>query len=177
MRPRAGILLVASPQLTEPTFAQSVIFLLEHGEHGTLGFIINRPRIGPLSEIWDDAPAGLAGCIAAAEGGPVEPGKGLLVHASPSITGAQEMALGCAVGGDLEAIAKRYEDGCDHTGPRLFLGHSGWEHGMLEHELEQGAWILRQGERNLLLDNAPPAGLWEMLVAGRLGGLPDPSVN
>jgi putative transcriptional regulator len=177
MHPCAGILLVANPRLTEPNFARSVVFLLEHGEHGTLGFIINRPRIGPLSEIWEKAPSGLAGCIAAAEGGPVEPDKGLLVHASPTILGAQEMALGCAVGGDLEAIAERYRDGCDLTGPRLFLGHSGWEQGQLEHEVQQGAWILRQGVRDLLLDNAPPAGLWEMLVAGRLGGLPDPSLN
>jgi putative transcriptional regulator len=177
MRPAAGVLLVASPELTEPSFVKSVVYLLEHNLNGTLGFIINRPLPSPLGEIWSEVPEGLQDAIAAAEGGPVERSKGLLLHGCADLPGAQEMGLDCGVGGDLDALAERYSRGCDETGPRLFLGHSNWAAGQLEEEIEQGSWILRPGTRSLLLDNMPPEDLWRLLIENRTRGIPSPSVN
>jgi putative transcriptional regulator len=171
------MLLVASPELTDPNFVRTVVFLLDHGDKGTLGFVINRPLSQPLSEIWSEVPEGLAEAKAASEGGPVDRTKGLLLHGCTDLPGAQTMANGIAVGGDLDALAERYRDGCDASGPRLFLGHSGWLAGQLENELREGAWLLRHGHRDLLLDILPPANLWKMAMENRLGGLPDPSVN
>jgi putative transcriptional regulator len=171
------MLLVASPQLTDPNFVRTVVFLLDHGDKGTLGFVINRPLSQPLSEIWSEVPEGIAEAKAAAEGGPVDRTKGLLLHGCTDLPGAQTMASGIAVGGDLDALAERYRDGCDATGPRLFLGHSGWLAGQLENELREGAWLLRPGRRELLLDILPQANLWQLAMENRLGGLPDPSVN
>jgi putative transcriptional regulator len=176
MRPASGCILIATPELTDPHFVRTVVFLLEHGQTGTLGFIVNRPLPTPLGEIWSDAPSGLAGAVAAAEGGPVQRTEGLLLHGCPALSGAQEMPLGCAVGGDLDALAARYPSGCDHTGPRLFLGHSGWTAGQLEHEIAQGAWLVRTGSLNLLLDNQPPALLWRKLLE-RPHSSHEPSVN
>src|SRR5690242_13981026 len=143
MQPAAGTLLVASSNLTEPSFMRAVVYLLEHDDDGTLGFIINRPLDIPLSELWSDCPPGLTGCRIAAEGGPVERNKGLLLHTCLDLSGVQAMGLGLAVGGDIDALAKRYADGNDDTGPRLFLGHSNWAPGQLTAEIDEGAWIVR----------------------------------
>ncbi|MBA2479647.1 MAG: YqgE/AlgH family protein [Planctomycetes bacterium] len=177
MDPAPGILLVASPQLTDANFLHAVIYLVDHGEKGSLGFIVNRPLDVHLREIWTEVPAGLASMRAAAEGGPVERNKGLLLHGILDLPGAQPMGAGIAVGGDVDALGQRFQNGCDDSGPRLFLGHSGWMPGQLEDELREGAWIVRPGRREWLLDCAPVENLWQMMIDGRVGGLPRPSVN
>jgi putative transcriptional regulator len=177
MTPRSGILLVASPQLTDPNFQRTVVYLLDHGDGGSLGFVINRPLDVPLSELWSEVPAALADAHVAAEGGPVDRHKGLLLHCCLDLAGAQVMGDGVAVGGELDALAERYATGSDESGPRLFLGHSGWGPGQLQHEIDEGAWILRPGRLGLLVDAQPSDLLWKQLVEGHLGGMPDPSVN
>jgi putative transcriptional regulator len=176
MQVAAGMLLVASTKLTEQAFLRSVIYLLEHDEEGTLGFIINRPLDLTLDNLWSECPPGLAEAKVAAEGGPVDRNKGLLLHGCVDLSGAQVMGNGLAVGGDVAELAKRYADGSDHTGPRLFLGHSGWGPGQLRRELDEGAWIVRPGNPDLVLNQRPPPTLWQHLLEGQ-GGLPRPSLN
>jgi putative transcriptional regulator len=177
MRPRSGVLLVATPQLTDPNFVRSVIYLLDHGDGGSLGFIINRPLEVPLSDLWTEAPAGLSDAHIAAEGGPVDKHKGLLLHCEPTLLGAQPMGEGVAIGGDLSALAERWAMGSDLSGPRLFLGHSGWTPGQLQNEIDDGAWMVRPGRLDLLIAPRPSDLLWQQLLEGRSGGMPDPSLN
>ena len=176
MVPAAGMLLVATATLSEPAFMRSVIYLLEHDEAGTLGFIINRPLDIALSDLWADCPAGLGPAKVAAEGGPVDRNKGLLLHGVRELPGAQLMGHGLAVGGDIEALAQRYAKGSDPSGPRLFLGHSGWAPGQLANELAEGTWILRPGSLDLVLNRRPNRTLWQHLLDGKVG-LPEPSLN
>jgi putative transcriptional regulator len=177
MRPRSGVFLVASPQLTDPHFHHSVVYLLDHSDTGSLGFIVNRPLDVPLSELWADAPDGLASSQIAAEGGPVDKHKGLLLHGEVKLAGTQLMGDGVAIGGDLAVLSERWSTGEDHLGPRLFLGHSGWNAGQLATEIDEGAWIIRPGRIDLLLGAHPSELLWQQLIEGRGGGMPDPSRN
>jgi putative transcriptional regulator len=175
MKPAAGTFLVASPSLGDANFMRAVVYVLEHSDAGTMGLIVNRPLDMPLSAIWDGVPAGLAGAVVAAEGGPVERERGLLLHGLPDLPGCQRIGDGLAIGGEIAALAVRFAAGADRCGPRLYLGHSGWSPGQLEHELEQGAWLVRHGNLDHLLI-APPAELWRRLLDGGQG-LPEPSVN
>ena len=177
MRPRPGVLLAASPQMTDPNFTRTVIYLLDHGETGSLGFILNRPLDVPLKELWQEVPIGLADACLAAEGGPVDTHKGLLIHCDTSLPGAQLMAEGIAIGGDLLALTDRWPDGGDAIGPRLFLGHSGWTTGQLQTEIDEGAWIVRPGRLNLLVTPKPSTLLWQQINEGHSGGMPEPSRN
>lgn len=176
MDPAAGMVLVASPALRDPNFLGAVVYMLDHGANGTLGFIVNRPLDLPLRELWEDVPARLGETRIAAIGGPVDRHKGLLLHGSLDIPDAQPMAAGVAAGGSIPDLVTRYADGPDHTGPRLFLGHSGWTPGQLDREIEEGAWLVRAGRLAWLLDPVPPANLWQHLLENRIG-LPDPSLN
>ena len=170
------MVLVASPALKDPNFLGTVIYLLDHNDNGTLGFIVNRPLDLPLSELWEDVPARLKHIRIAAFGGPVDRHKGLLLHGSLDIPDAHRMAEGVAIGGNIPALVERYAAGPDPSGPRLFLGHSGWTTGQLEAELDAGSWLIRPGKLAWLLDPSPRPLLWKQLVEGR-ASLPDPSIN
>ena len=176
MDPSAGCLLVASRDLADPNFMRSVIYLMEHDAQGTLGFIVNRPVDIILSDLWAECPTELGDIRIACEGGPVERQKGLLLHACPELSGCQPMGQGIAIGGDLDALVDRFQNGADHRGPRLFLGHSGWAPDQLDREIAEGSWIVRPGSSRILLDNHPAETLWESLMDEGLG-LPEPSLN
>jgi putative transcriptional regulator len=176
VKPDAGTFLVASTTLVDPSFMRAVVYLLEHGDSGTMGLIVNRPLDMPLSSIWEGVPAGLSEATVAAEGGPVERDRGLLLHGLADLPGCQRIADGVAIGGDVAALGAQFSDGADRSGPRLFLGHSGWGPGQLEAEIEQGSWLVRPGRLDHLLV-APPVDLWRRLFDGGGIGLPEPSVN
>lgn len=175
MKPGPGVFLVAAPALGDPNFMRSVVYLLDHGEGGSMGLIVNRPLSVPLSAIWDEAPPGLAEAALAAEGGPVDRDRGILLHGDTALEGCQPLAPGLAVGGSRQALARRYARGPDRSGPRLFLGHAGWAPGQLQHEIADGAWLLRPGELAYLLV-APAHDLWRTLVSGS-SRLTEPSPN
>ena len=176
MKPASGVFLVASSGLSDANFMRSIVFLLEHGENGSMGLIINRGLDMPLSAIWEEVPAGLADARVAAEGGPVERDRGLLVHGAVELPGCQRIGPGLAIGGEVAALTARFAGGPDALGPRLFLGHSGWAPGQLDNELAQGGWLIRPGNLDHLL-TSPPADLWRRLVEGGGAGLPEPSLN
>lgn len=175
MKPAGGCFLVAAAGLSDPTFMRTVVFMLEHGGNGSMGLIVNRPLDMALATIWEEVPSGLAEAHAAADGGPVERDRGLLVHGAVELPGCQHLGPGLAIGGQVAALSARFAAGIDHLGPRLFLGHSGWAAGQLEHEVEQGGWLVRPGNLDHLLV-APPSDLWQRLSDGG-SGLAEPSLN
>lgn len=169
MKPAAGMVLVASPLLTDPHFAQTVVFLIEHGERGSMGLIVNRPLAERLGDLWAEVPPALAHAAIAADGGPVGRTGGLILHGCTDLPGAQELVPGLAAGGAIEAIAARFPTGPGRLGPRLFLGHSGWSAGQLAGEISHGSWLLRHGRLDWVLGPDHGDGLWKTLVSG-----PDP---
>ena len=77
----AGSLLVAHPNMVDPNFRRTVLFVSEHEPNeGALGVIINRPLDRPVAELVSDTPpAGLAD-VPVFLGGPV--GKNQLMFAA-----------------------------------------------------------------------------------------------
>lgn len=172
-----GCLLVSHPSLDDANFMRSVVYLLEHGEGGSLGLIINRPLEVPLGDLWEGCPPGLNEARIGAEGGPVERHKGLIIHGYPGLASSYEIAPGIHVGGEPDDLANRYlSDALHRLGPRLFLGHAGWAPEQLEEEVAQGAWIVRHGHPRLLLNSDPPDDLWTGLIQAG-SGPQEPSLN
>ena len=151
-----GQLLVATPQLQDPRFVQTVVYLVRHDASGAMGLIVNR-RVGemPLAALMRqlglDA-TGASGTMRVHYGGPVETGRGFVLH-TPEYSSEGTLAVpgGLAVTfepGVLRAIA-------DGHGPRrtLFaLGYSGWAPGQLENEIGRGDWITVASEETLIFD-------------------------
>lgn len=180
----AGRLLVATPVIGDPNFHRSVVFLLDHGETGALGVVINRPTDVDLDESlpgWDElAPAPSVVFV----GGPVEQagaiGLGRLAPGTPWPDPAVEgegddgpwspvlTALGSV--GPIATVDLTRDpldiEGIDAL--RVFVGYAGWGPGQLEGELAQEAWVVADA-RPADLWSADPEGLWERVLR-RQGG-------
>src|SRR4029077_19152124 len=75
-----GQLLVATPEMRDPRFAETVIYMVKHDADGALGLVINRPLAkGPVEDLLKGF--GMEGSEAKGEiivhyGGPVSPRAG-----------------------------------------------------------------------------------------------------
>jgi putative transcriptional regulator len=121
-----GRLLVASPILGDPNFARSVVLLLEHGDDGAAGVVLNRPTdMALLNHLpgWDER-AAAPGVIFV--GGPVQP------------TGV--ICLGLRDGEVGPVDPEEPDVAVDQI--RVFAGHAGWGPGQLEGEVDEGAWFV-----------------------------------
>ena len=83
-----GLVLVASEDMPDPRFQETVIYLVDHNENGAFGFVVNKPRgTGPIAALLDELGIDLdderpAGSITLLYGGPVSPEKGFILHSA-----------------------------------------------------------------------------------------------
>jgi putative transcriptional regulator len=146
MKSLAGQLLVAMPQMLDPRFARSVIYLCAHSDDaGAMGLVINKLlgslTMGELFAQLDIEPSGDAGSRPVHFGGPVEGGRGFVLHtadyreeATLHVEGNISVTATLEV---LRAISKG-------QGPRqsLFaLGYAGWAPGQLDAEIQANGWL------------------------------------
>src|SRR6478672_5937357 len=130
-RSLAGSLLVAHPNMLDPNFRRSVLFISEHDPNeGALGVIINRPLDRQVADlVTDTPPAGLAD-VPVFLGGPV--GKNQLMFA------AFEWKKGDGVKLSHNVVLEQY---CGAAGGKdlvticAFVGYAGWGVGQLESEV------------------------------------------
>ncbi len=180
-----GTLLVAMPGLTDPNFAGTVVYVLDHNESGTLGVVLGRPS---QVEIRDVLPGW---CDLAVEpgvfhvGGPCETDTALCL-ASCSGTAAEGAGLRQVAGDvylvDLDADPDALDGGL--AGLRVFAGYAGWSPGQLAGELAEGAWACVPGTPGDVLSEVSGAQLWRAVLGRQTGRLAvlsttpaDPSSN
>jgi putative transcriptional regulator len=189
-----GHLLVASPRLADPNFTRRVILVLDHGEHGALGVVIDRPggvAVGELLPQWHSlatAPAELF------TGGPVARNALIgLVRLTSRPEASNEEVLGRS-GWRVLVEAERPVGTVDLSsdpsligdlivGARLFSGYSGWDSDQLEEEIEEGSWYVVPAEARDPI-SADPEGLWRRVLRRQGGALAvvagfpeDPAMN
>lgn len=171
---RPGTLLIASTDLIEPTFARTVIYIMEHNEAGTLGVVINRmsqTAVHNLLPRWTDLAASPRALFV---GGPVKQDSALCLGvAKPGADIGMHSALrpvdGRVVLVDLDGDPEELEPLLE--GVRIFAGYSGWGIGQLDGELAQHSWLLASAlPRDLL---APPTvDLWAAVLRRQPWPLP-----
>lgn len=141
-----GQLLVASTKLGDPNFERAVVLVLDHGDEGALGVVLNRPTPVPVGEIlepWEEL-ARRAPPDVIFRGGPVSPDAviGLARAASPpGVVGVPWRAVVPSVGTIDLAVAPESQP-VELGGVRLFSGYAGWASDQLEAELAEGAWFV-----------------------------------
>ncbi|MBK5270295.1 MAG: YqgE/AlgH family protein, partial [Bacteroidia bacterium] len=97
-----GILLIADPFLKDPNFLRTVVFLCEHKDEGSFGFVLNRKYENSLDELIPE----LEGHhLPVYYGGPVQMDTIHFLHQYPeAIPGGQEVIKGVYWGGDFDAV-------------------------------------------------------------------------
>ena len=169
--------LVASPALSDPNFAGSLVLVAEHHGEGALGFVVNRPApiavadvLGGLDEGLrrEAEAAGRAGGIVLV-GGPVQPERlWILFRAGPGIDLAGAVGVGeeLALGGSRELLETLVRDPSARPF-LLLLGYAGWAPLQAESEIAAGAWVPMPLANDLVFD-VPLDKRWEVAVR-RLG--------
>jgi putative transcriptional regulator len=133
-------LLVAAPSLVDPNFDRSVVLMLEHGEGGALGIVLNRPSNTTLDEVFPEWHALVSPPDVAFAGGPVATDAviALARRRAALVDGFTEIV------GDLGTInlaGDPLDVGDSLVSLRVFAGYAGWAPDQLEAEIAQGAWF------------------------------------
>ncbi len=163
----AGRLLVAREDLRDPNFDHTVIFMVQHDPRGAMGLVINR-RLGrvPLQALLDQMGTDVDAAdaeIAAHYGGPVDPGRGFLLHSDDAmLESSQKLPGGFAVSGDPEML-RRILEGSGPKDFRFVLGYAGWAPGQLESEIDRGSWWDVEADPALVFD-ADIASIWRQAI-------------
>jgi len=149
IQPGPGILLIADPFLKDPNFLRTVVFLCEHKESGSFGFVLNRKYENTLDELIP----GLDNLkLPVFYGGPVQMDTIHFLHQYPEeIPGSEEVIKGVYWGGDFETVITMLKSGSiDPERIRFYIGYSGWSDGQLNSELEEKSWLTVAGTRKLI---------------------------
>jgi putative transcriptional regulator len=153
----AGTLLVAMPQMLDPRFARSVVYLCAHSEEaGAMGLVINKLvgslTMGELFAQLDLPPSGRIGSRPVHFGGPVETGRGFVLHtADYGDDGTLVVADDLAITATLD-ILRAIGTG---KGPRqslLALGYAGWAPGQLDAEIQANGWLSADADAAFVFD-------------------------
>jgi len=153
--------LIAMPQLADPHFARTVIYLIDHNESGAMGLVINRDTGLTLAHVLDQLRAGIQAApdsqaLPILAGGPVQTERGFVLHPcgwhyqATHELGDGALALSTSLD-SLVAIAEGH-------GPQrclIALGYAGWGAGQLEAELLDNAWLTCPADPAILFDIAP----------------------
>jgi len=147
--PAPGILLIADPFLKDPNFLRTVVFLCEHKEDGSFGFVLNRKYENSLDELIPE----LEGHhLPVYYGGPVQLDTIHFLHQYPEeIPGGQEVIKGVYWGGDFDAVIDMIkQDVIDLNKIRFYIGYSGWTDGQLNNEMNEKTWLTVAATRKLV---------------------------
>ena len=158
MKSFAGQLLIAMPQMTDPRFARSIVYLCAHSEEeGAMGIVVNKLLASlTMDELFTHLklqPAPVAPSRPVHFGGPVEPGRGFVLHTADyrehgTLVVGEEFGLTATL--DILRAIGRGE------GPSrnfLALGYAGWAPGQLDAEMHANGWLSVAADAGLLFDD------------------------
>lgn len=150
----AGQLLVATPEMKDPRFVESVIYIVQHNHEGTMGLVINRPLAqAPVEDVIKGS--GIHGKDGTREitvhyGGPVSPRQGFVLHSDDFVLeNSKKVKDGIAMTSDARIVSEISIG----KGPRQFLlmiGYAGWASGQLEEEIKAKSWFFIPADKELI---------------------------
>lgn len=161
-----GQMLIAMPTLRDDQFARSLVYVCAHSAEGAMGIIVNQAAahidFGDLLVQLDVVPAAerillpkSAGAIKVLKGGPVETGRGFVLHSADYFVENSTLPIddGICLTATLD-ILKAIAGG---TGPHnavLALGYAGWAPGQLEAEIQANGWLNCPADADLIFGRA-----------------------
>ena len=154
-----GKLLIAMPDMGDPRFENAVVYMCAHSHEGSMGLIVNKPtpeiKFSDLLEQLSIDDGDLATDVRIHYGGPVETGRGFVLHTSDYASGAGTMNVTDDI--SMTATLDILEDIAAGNGPKrsmLGLGYAGWGPSQLEGELVQNGWLICDPTDDILFGRA-----------------------
>lgn len=155
-----GQLLVAMPGMADERFARSVIYVCAHSQDGAMGIIVNQPapkvtfsEILVQLDVLNAEPASTIGRVPVVRGGPVEAGRGFVLHTPDYFVDNSTLPIDESV--SLTATLDVLRAIAEGKGPNkavLALGYAGWSPGQLETEIQANGWLNCPADSDLVFD-------------------------
>lgn len=153
-----GKLLIAMPGMGDNRFDKTLIYMCAHSEDGAMGLIINKPAVdlqfSDLLEQLEITPTQSCRPIEVHFGGPVEHGRGFVLHSKDYI--AEDSTLQVNDDFGMTATLDILEDISQGNGPDsclLALGYAGWGPGQLESEIRENGWLTCDADEALIFSD------------------------
>ncbi|MDU8928248.1 YqgE/AlgH family protein [Alisedimentitalea sp. MJ-SS2] len=158
-------LLIAMPGMADSRFEHSVVLICAHSPEGAMGLIVNK-RFDDLrlSELVEQLEIGDGSCVrdrAVHFGGPVEPGRGFVLHTRDFTSDLSTLEVGEEFG--MTATLDILEALAAGEGPMralMALGYAGWGPEQLEGEILANGWLTCDADLSLVFDTLDD-GKWE----------------
>ncbi|GAA3861543.1 YqgE/AlgH family protein [Celeribacter arenosi] len=152
-----GKLLVAMPGIGDPRFENAVVFVCAHSSDGSMGLMINKisEEIEP-GDIFDQLDIAVSATMRPLPvhfGGPVEIGRGFVLHSSDytSENGSMDVCEGYSMTASRE-ILRDLAMGEGPAARLLCLGYAGWGPGQLEDEISANGWLTCEADAQIVFD-------------------------
>ncbi|MEQ8705327.1 MAG: YqgE/AlgH family protein [Phaeodactylibacter sp.] len=154
-----GQVLLAEPFMLDPNFKRAAILLCEHGEEGSVGFIMNKPLDMQIDALVESFPEFDSHVL---YGGPVQRDTIHYLHTvGDLLEGSRPVGNGIYWGGDFEKLKFLVTSQLiEPKDIRFFVGYSGWSEGQLDDEMNLGSWVVADMHANYLF-NMESGQIWE----------------
>ena len=158
-----GKFLVASRELGDPNFAETVVLLVHYDEEdGAVGLIVNRRTDVPLSRVFPEQAKGRTDPVYM--GGPVQPASALaLLKSADKPKDANRVIAGVYLISGKALLEKTLVAKADPDAFHVYLGYAGWGRGQLEHEVGLGAWHILPADAATVF-HSDPDSVWPRLI-------------
>ncbi len=166
----AGQFLIATPEMQDPRFAETVVLMIRHNRDGAMGIVINRPvgelAMASLLDAIGEKGDAAAGTMPVSQGGPVQLELSFVLHSTDY---RQPETIDVTAGIAVTASPKIFRDIAGKAGPKQILiafGYAGWGPGQLEGELARNAWFTAPADPRLVFDEDRDK-VWERAMERR----------
>ena len=155
--------LISVPHMTDSLFEKSVIYICEHNDDGAMGLIINKSlsqkELAGLFQINENLSIELKSSNNTFLGGPVLIENIIVLHTNDIVTkNAVSISNKISISSD-KTILKKISN-INKSKYKIFFGHSGWNRGQLEREIENGDWLIQKSSIDLIFA-MPKETIWE----------------
>ncbi|MEP5153543.1 YqgE/AlgH family protein [Planktotalea sp.] len=154
-----GKCLIAMPDMGDPRFSGSVVFLCAYSPEGAMGLIVNKRVDGVhLTDLLDQLsiPKGdTQDSFPIYYGGPVENGRGFVLHSLDYHSDLSTMKVADTFA--MTATIDVLEDIGAGRGPQnalVLLGYAGWGPGQLEAEIASNGWLIGDVSSDVIFEAA-----------------------
>lgn len=167
-----GKMLLAMPNMLDPRFFRSVIYMCAHSAEGAMGIIVNQPLQGvDFKELMEQLELPVTRQPVGDHvhfGGPIETGRGFVLHSADYM---REESLPVSEGLALTGTTDILKDIADGKGPKkhiFVLGYAGWGPGQLETEIQENTWLNMDVDSEIIFSPGDTGIKWKKALH-RLG--------
>lgn len=159
-----GKFLVASRDLGDPNFSETVILLLAYNQGGALGVVINRPTDVPLSSLLPQIKGLQKRKDVVYIGGPVARTNVLLLaQANSQPKDSQHVFADLYLIANQATLKQLVDKTSAKAKVRAYVGYAGWSAGQLDMEVERGGWHIVPADTANIFDKAAD-DIWPELI-------------